>query len=195
MMESPVSKYALFEYLAGRANPLERKLTEEWLKNQENRELFYTWLMEWETRSPQFMPDQDRAIKQLLHRLETDIQLEVEKMDEVDETSVKINPRPLGKIWLIAASVILVASCGWWFRDSIVYKTYQTAYGQTTDVFLSDGSRVTLNSNSSLATPRFGFSSDIREVFLKGEAEFSVKHTADHKRFVVKTSDRFRLKF
>lgn len=192
-METPVSKYALFEYLAGRANPLERKQTDEWLKNPDNHELFYTWLLEWETRSPQFVPDQNLAIKHLLHRLETDMQFDSREPDDAVEPLVQTKERPLRKIWLIAASITLVASCGWWFRDTIQFKKYQTAYGQTANVYLSDGSRVSLNSNSILLAPRFGFGSKIREVFLTGEAEFSVKHTDDHKRFIVKTSDRFQV--
>ena len=191
-MESPVSKYALFEYLAGRANPLERKLTEEWLKNPDNHDAFYHWLMEWEARSPQFMPDQDQAIMQLLQRLDQDLHL-VKETEETDEPVARKGYAPFRKFWLIAASVILVASCGWWFRDKIQYKTYETAYGQTSGVYLPDGSHVNLNSNSSLTIPRFGFTGKVREVFLKGEAEFSVKHTPDNQRFVVKTSDTFQV--
>jgi len=191
-MESPVSKYALFEYLAGRANPLERKLTEEWLKNPVNHESFYAWLMEWEARSPQFMPDQDRAISHLLERVDQDLHISREA-EESDEPVEKGSYNPFRKFWLIAASVILVASCGWWFRDTIQYKTYETAYGQTSEVFLSDGSHVNLNSNSSLRIPRFGFSGKVREVLLKGEADFSVKHTIDNQRFVVKTSNTFQV--
>ncbi len=48
-------KYILFEYLSGRANPLERQLAEDWLKNTENTETFHQWLLEWEIRSPQFI--------------------------------------------------------------------------------------------------------------------------------------------
>ena len=191
-MESPVSKYALFEYLAGRANPLERKLTEEWLKNPVNHESFYARLMEWETRSPQFMPDHDQAIRELLERLDQDLDISQE-VEGADEPVEKVRYNPFRKFWLIAASVILVASCGWWFRDAIQYKTYQTAYGQTSEVFLSDGSHVNLNSNSSLRVPRFGFAGQVREVLLKGEADFSVKHTIDNQRFVVKTSNTFQV--
>jgi ferric-dicitrate binding protein FerR (iron transport regulator) len=190
-MESTISKYALFEYLAGRSNPLERKLMEEWLRNPANHESFYQWLLEWENRSPQFMPDQEQAIKLLLARLDTDVYEEENQDDAVQNETGK--GRQLRKFWLIAASIVLLTSCGWWFRESIQYKTYQTAYGKTANVYLEDGTRVSLNSNSLLIVPRFGFEGKVREVFLKGEAEFAVKHTPDHQRFVVKTSDTFQV--
>ncbi len=193
-MKTIISKYTLFEYLAGRANPLERQLVEDWIRNQENAEMFSQWLMEYETKSPQFIPDQDAAIKFLLHRLETDI----EPVAETSKSALK-NPGPRffstrsNSFWLMAASVTFFAGFGWWFREPLQYKTYQTAYGQTTDVFLEDGSRVALNSNSKLKIPRFGFDDEVRNVVLEGEAEFSVSHTIDNKRFVVKTSDQFQV--
>jgi len=193
-MKTIISKYTLFEYLAGRANPLERQLVEDWIRNQENAEMFSQWLMEYETKSPQFIPDQDAAIKFLLHRLETDI----EPVAETSKSALQ-NPGPRffstrsNSFWLMAASVTFFAGFGWWFREPLQYKTYQTAYGQTTDVFLEDGSRVALNSNSKLKIPRFGFDDEVRNVVLEGEAEFSVSHTIDNKRFVVKTSDQFQV--
>ncbi len=82
---------------------------------------------------------------------------------------------------------------GWFSRDSILYKTFETGYGKTTQIYLEDGSSVALNANSRLKIPRFGFYGDVRNVILDGEAEFSVSHTIDHKRFVVKTSDTFQV--
>ncbi|MCF2488155.1 FecR family protein [Dyadobacter sp. CY347] len=193
-MKKIISKYTLFEYLAGRANPLERQLVEDWIRDKDNTETFSQWLMEYETKSPQFVPDQDAAIKSLLHRLETDIV----PVAEPSRTALE-SARPnffsarSNSFWLMAASVTFVVGFGWWFREPLQYKTYQTAYGQTTDVYLEDGSRVALNSNSKLKVPRFGFDDEVRNVDLEGEAEFSVSHTIDNKRFVVKTSDNFQV--
>ncbi|TLV00876.1 FecR family protein [Dyadobacter luticola] len=193
-MKTPISKYTLFEYLSGRATPLERQLIEDWISREENTEIFYQWLMEFETKSPQYIPDQEAAIANLLRRLDSDLS----PMDGPQKVSAEQETRSLGLgpnrwLWLMAASIVLLVGCGWWFRDPIMYKTYQTAYGQTTDVYLEDGSKVALNSNSKLKIPRFGFYGDVRRVCLEGEAEFSVSHTIDNKRFVVKTSDKFRV--
>ncbi|WP_353721781.1 FecR domain-containing protein [Dyadobacter sp. 676] len=195
-MEKTISKYTLFEYLAGRANPLERQLVEDWIVRKQNLETFHQWLLEYETKSPQFVPDQDAALTNLLHRLDSGMEEVIEegKTEEVEEERLPSwFGRRSNRFWLVAASVTVLVSCGWWFRDPILYKSYQTAYGQTTDVYLEDGSRVALNSNSRLKVPRLGFWGDVREVSLGGEAEFSVSHTIDHKRFVVKTSDEFRV--
>ena len=193
-MKSTISKYALFEYLSGRSNPLEKQLAEEWIRQEENTDLFYQWLLEFETRSPQYVPDQENAVAQLMQRVEAN---GIEKVKSEAGVPAIFARRALKKSfrksWLIAASILLIGSCGWLFREPIQYKTYQTAYGQTTNIYLEDGSRVALNANSMLKIPRFGFGSKVRNVMLEGEAEFTVSHTIDHKRFVVKTSDSFQV--
>lgn len=190
-MNTTVTKYAVFEYLSGRANPLERQLVEDWLMNKDNEETFHQWLLEFEVRSPQFVPEQERAITALLGRLESTPDPQIPLNVDLTEKSVRYQGN--NHFWLIAASVILLMGCGWWFREPLRYKTYQTAYGQTTDIYLEDGSKVALNSNSILKVPRLGFDKGVREVLLQGEAEFMVSHTIDHKRFVVKTSDSFQV--
>ncbi|MHA4742516.1 FecR family protein [Dyadobacter sp. MSC1_007] len=193
-METIVSKHTLFEYLAGRANPLERQLVEDWIVQKQNAETFHHWLLEYETRCPQFLPDQEAALSNLLRRLDSGLEVHAEEQMLEDES--RRLPWLTGRsnrFWLVAASVTLLVSCGWWFREPLQYKSYQTAYGQTTDVYLEDGSRVALNSNSKLKVPRLGFNGTVREVLLEGEAEFSVSHTIDNKRFVVKTSDKFQV--
>ncbi|NIJ51668.1 FecR family protein [Dyadobacter arcticus] len=193
-MKKIISKYTLFEYLAGRTNPLERQLIEDWIAEKDNAETFHQWLLEYEMISPQYIPDQDKAIISLLQRLDSDIVPVEDSQKSIGETyGYSIFLHQKYRFWLIAASVILLVSCGWWFRDSLQYKSYQTAFGQTTDVYLEDGSMVSLNSNSCLKIPRFGFVGEVREVALAGEAEFSVSHTVDNKRFVVKTSKDFQV--
>ena len=72
-------------------------------------------------------------------------------------------------------------------RATFCIKTYQTTYGETTTLHLPDGSLVTLNANSALRLPRFGFGNHSREVHLAGEAYFSVHHLPDNQKFIVKT--------
>jgi transmembrane sensor len=194
-MKTIISKYTLFEYLSGRANPLERQLVEDWISEKDNAETFHQWLLEYEIKSPQFIPDQDVAIQYLLQRLDSDTQdIENRELPVVEERQpVMVTHNHKSRFWFIAASVTVLIGCGWWFRDPIQYKSFQTAYGQTTDVYLEDGTRVALNSNSTLKIPRLGFGQEVREVMLEGEAEFSVSHTIDNKRFVVKTSDEFQV--
>lgn len=60
-------------------------------------------------------------------------------------------------------------------------------YGKTSEVTLPDGTRVWLNAGSRLIYPGF-FPDKTREVFLAGEAFFSVRHDT-RRPFVVKTAD------
>lgn len=193
-MKASISKYVLFEYLSGRSNPLERQLAEEWIKKEENSDIFYEWVLEYETRSPQFIPDKENAIEFLMQRIHTDID-EVSNKNGIQsaDNQYLFGSNAFMRFLFVAASILLIGSCGWWFREPIQYKTYQTGYGQTTDLYLEDGSRVALNANSILKIPRFGFNNDVREVLLEGEGEFTISHTIDNKRFIVKTSDNFQV--
>ena len=60
-------------------------------------------------------------------------------------------------------------------------------YGKTSEVLLSDGTKVFLNAGSRLVYPEI-FKGKTREVFLIGEAFFDVKHDKDHP-FIVQLSD------
>lgn len=66
---------------------------------------------------------------------------------------------------------------------------YETAFGTMRTVQLPDNSTVTLNGNSRICFSESWNESEIREVWLEGEAFFSVMHTADHKKFVVHTNN------
>ena len=60
-------------------------------------------------------------------------------------------------------------------------------YGKTSEVMLSDGTKVFLNAGSRLVYPE-NFSGKKREVFLVGEAFFDVNHDPSHP-FIVQVSD------
>jgi len=70
---------------------------------------------------------------------------------------------------------------------------YATGNGQTREVQLPDGSTVTLNANSTLRHAAVWRPNVPREVWLNGEAYFSVKHLANHQRFRVHTSGNFNV--
>ena len=75
-----------------------------------------------------------------------------------------------------------------WQRPDDRYLTATTNYGETREVSLPDGSKVTLNANSELRYSSFAEDDTHREVWLDGEAFFSVTHTTDDKKFLVHTS-------
>ncbi|AWW30883.1 hypothetical protein DN752_12515 [Echinicola strongylocentroti] len=72
-------------------------------------------------------------------------------------------------------------------EQMVVYMENSTPRGQKSTVNLSDGSTVSLNSNSKITYEK-GFGKDIREIYLEGEAYFDVAHDEDRP-FVVHTGN------
>ncbi len=90
-------------------------------------------------------------------------------------------------VFSITASILLLISVGFYITFlSTSYITHKTAYGETLDLKLKDGTSVTLNSNSSISYS----SNDVRKVWLKGEAYFKVnKKETTNAKFWVNTND------
>lgn len=190
-MKNQVSKETLFNYFAGGATALQKQLIDEWAKDDSNREFFFECLALWESQNPQFMADTNEALKRHQQRIIN------QPTNESLETLGEPITHWLKPFWfrsLIAASVgIVLLLSGLFFKDNIRFKTYSTTFGETRLVTLTDGSQVTLNANSSLRVPRFGFGEKTREVVLLGEADFSIKHLPNHQHFVVQTNKNFEV--
>jgi ferric-dicitrate binding protein FerR (iron transport regulator) len=67
---------------------------------------------------------------------------------------------------------------------------HSTAYGQIKTLRLPDGSVVTLNANSIIRYAPDWKENQPREVWLEGEAFFSVVHTSNHQKFQVRTASQ-----
>lgn len=187
-MESPISKSIVFSYLAGNATPIEVQLVEEWIKNPDHYDQFCFLLLEWERKHTLLTPDPEQALRRFRSRLTGQV------AEPVSDPQPNPRPRLPYTRWLtVAACLALVLAAGWLFRHDVVYKTVRTPFGVVSNHVLPDGSQVTLNANSSLRFPRFGFGEAVREVWLEGEAEFSVVHTATDQRFVVKTPKNLQI--
>lgn len=72
-------------------------------------------------------------------------------------------------------------------NNALAFNTVRVPYGKRTQIVLTDGTKVWLNSGSSLLYPT-QFDGSIREVFLTGEAAFDVAHDKT-KPFFVKTKE------
>ncbi|GLU55873.1 FecR family protein [Dyadobacter frigoris] len=98
------------------------------------------------------------------------------------------------KFWMKAAAavaILCVAFTGYFYKR-VQSQTYRTAFGESRRLLLPDGSLVTLNANSNLrVSDRWGVAKE-REVWMEGEAFFSVsklKKSGIPVKFVVHTPD------
>jgi transmembrane sensor len=95
--------------------------------------------------------------------------------------------------WIkIAASIVLIlglTSTVYFYQKNDI-STYQSAYGESREVKLPDGSIVKLNANSTLKISNDWSNEHTREVWLKGEAFFSVteKQNQGNAKFIVHTN-------
>jgi ferric-dicitrate binding protein FerR (iron transport regulator) len=97
--------------------------------------------------------------------------------------------KPRNIKWWAAAAIILLTSIGVWQYIRTTNKlTIQTAYGETRQEVLPDGSQVMLNANTTLDYKKWKDGTD-REVWVKGEAFFHVKKTAQKNKFIVHTGN------
>ncbi len=149
-------------------------------------------------------PTQD---EQLLHWLDEDFshyeELEKEHrlynallMADEPVTSTKQDKNKILHLWKQVASyaavVLLFFGVGYWFANPDIidereaFTTIEVPAGQRTNLTLSDGTQITLNSLSKLKYPQ-SFGGSLREVELTGEGYFKVKHDSEHP-FVVNTN-------
>jgi ferric-dicitrate binding protein FerR (iron transport regulator) len=89
--------------------------------------------------------------------------------------------------WAVAAAIIFLTSIGvWQYIRTSAKLVMQTAFGETRQEVLPDGSEVMLNANTTLDYRKWKEGTD-REVWVNGEAFFHVKKTAQKTRFIVHT--------
>lgn len=190
-----LSKNILFEHFAGRTSPLQKKMIADWLRNPENQEIYYRWLEDYENDFPQIMADKESAKAFFFQKIASETINDIETSIN-EEIIIEKNIWQLSWFrWTSVAVILLISGFTLYFqKDQLIYQNYHTAYGETQTIDLPDGSKVTLNANSTLKHKRFNFEKETtREVFLDGEAEFSVKHKTDNQRFIVRTSQKLEV--
>ncbi len=97
------------------------------------------------------------------------------------------------RYWAVAASIVVLSVVGYQFFNAT--KTAQllkveTVYGESKTVKLPDGSVVMLNGNSTIEYQADMEAQALRVVSLNGQAFFSVKHTQNNQKFVVKINEQ-----
>jgi transmembrane sensor len=96
----------------------------------------------------------------------------------------------ISRAWYTAAAILsllaIVAFVFFWNRNTMLQ--YRTSYGETRLIRLPDSSTVILNSNSSIKLFSHWNDQQDREIWLEGEAYFSVLHKRNNQRFRVSTA-------
>ena len=118
-----------------------------------------------------------------------------------DEVKVRPMRAYLGRIYRVAAAVIIIAGAGLLIKQLGTRATAQTIvsskFGEVKTIVLADNSEITLNGNSSVSYKNnWQDSTASREVWIKGEAYFNVKHLnkdtthiRPYERFIVHSDD------
>ena len=183
---SDEEKIALVNYLTGHFTSTDSAALKEWLeKNENNKILFDQFVSIWQTNS--------------FKNISSQIQLE-EAWNELN-SRLKKNKNPLNISWIelirIAAVFVIalfIGALGYYLlsknsssTSGNQYVEYISPLGSRSFVQLSDGSKVWLNSGSTLKYHR-SYGINNRELLLSGEAFFEVEKNKNLP-FIVKTSE------
>jgi len=184
-MENSVDKHILFENFSGRSTPLRKQQIEDWLRDPGNIECYYEWLDEWERTNSLFTPDTATTLNNITGHQQTSPQ-------PVPSTS---RPKTLIRFRLIAAAIATIAliTAIYALKNIFLYRSMSTAYGETRSIILPDGSLVSMNANTTVRYSRFGFGKNNRDVFLSGEADFTVTHSGSQP-FTVNTDKDLKVR-
>ena len=204
-MERMVSKELVIKFLAGESTEAESLLIDQWLnKKAENKEYFdeieFLWRASGINREIS-EEDKKNDWETILGRIgKTNEYHALKSRDKQAETHTasSIKSRDiLNKFLKIAAIFILAFSFSWatfYFLNkrpgtgSLAYNQIITTRGQKSQIILSDGTKVWLNSETIFKYPT-AFNENQREVFLEGEAFFEVQKKDNKSPFLVNTAD------
>ena len=204
-MNRPVNKQLIIKYLLGETSEEESFLVNQWLnKNEENKKYFNEIAFVWKTSGiaqniEQEDVEKDREIFiQKIGALPDEKNI---KSTESGRRSLKIFRSSTGAKyyqWLRIAAIFIFAFCLSWTvfyfvnrkpdTGSHAYNQIITTKGQKSQIILSDGTKVWLNSETTLKYPS-AFNGEKREVILIGEAFFEVQKKDNKIPFIVKTSE------
>lgn len=184
-MSTKIDKAILFKYFSGMTTPLENAGISQWLEEDGSEELFYFYLETWERQNPQYLPDKKQVFEKFNGKLESTESISSQQINRSHfQRGMTSNRKWMG----VAAAVLLIMGLVIVGREQIFYKNYATQYGETMTLVLSDESRVVLNANTYLKVPRWLRLSKDREVWMNGEAFFTVSKKDDGKKFIVHTN-------
>jgi ferric-dicitrate binding protein FerR (iron transport regulator) len=185
-------------FISGNADEEQRQMLNEWMnRHPDNRKLVRELKEIWQSTPPEeFDVDVQAAWREFQNRKGVSTSHEFKKLGNIPgKTSKKL------LYAMRVAAVVLVSLFAGIFvhytltatqdteqvSDFYLMQTLETEKGEKARVTFSDGSRVVLNSASSVRFPQ-EFHGTKREVYLEGEAYFEVAHDPEHP-FIVYAQD------
>ncbi len=188
-MKGDLFENIIKKFLEGNATPHEKRMLSNWLKEDPRREeIFYFQVSKRENEGLQYLPETDSKIEAYEKFL-----IGQKRISEVGFNKYQNDPVhsiSFNRNWWWAAAVTLLLSASFFFlNDSFFYKTYTTQNGMIRSVTLQDGSKVTLNANSSIKVPRGFVGNESRGIWIKGEAFFEVTRKSKRMKFIVHTDN------
>jgi ferric-dicitrate binding protein FerR (iron transport regulator) len=200
-----VNKEKIIKFLLGETSKEESRLVNQWLnENDENKKYFDEIAFVWKTSGiAQNIEQKD---------VEKDRKIFIQKIGALPDEKTMKSPEPVRRNlqlfrsstgakyyqWLRIAAIFILAFCLSWTvfyfanrkpdTGSLAYNQIITTKGQKSQIILSDGTKVWLNSETTLKYSS-AFNEKKREVFLEGEAFFEVQKKGNKIPFIVKTSE------
>jgi ferric-dicitrate binding protein FerR (iron transport regulator) len=180
-MESPIPEHLIIRYLSREATSSEQEALFDWVAADErHQQLFHEWVAAWEQKLPY---NKAFHLSPALEKLNRRIDAYDQALTEPSEA------RTISLTWWkLAASLALFITAGlgiYFYAFHSASQLREVAYsvsrttGEQQAVTLADGTVVTLNTNSLLRYPT-AFAGATREVYLEGEAFFSVARDEAH---------------
>jgi transmembrane sensor len=190
-MPPPVTYEACVRYVRGEATLAEARAVRAWLADPANEAQAQAWMSRSVDEATPAAPAPATTYDYNYAQMRANLYARM----GVDRSPPNVRRWPR---WAAAAALVgAVVGATWlWPRPAVPQLAtayYATDYGQTRVVQLPDGSAVTLNAHSSVRYAAPAHAPAPREVWLDGEAFFSVKHLPDNQRFVVHTTAGFRV--
>ena len=144
----------------------------------------------WEQRAktePELVPLMEEAKKLVLALASQVSEADIRQAYQELQTQLPVKEaatiplRPKGRTWIrwagVAATFLVLVSGLWfWQTRPAPMLLQETAFGEIQTVWLPDSSQIELNANSSLRYATDWTGTNIREVWLEGEAYFDVTH-------------------
>lgn len=184
-MEKDKIEQLIVKLFSGEISPEEQSQLEEWYASSGKNAAFTEHLSR---------EGKDELEKKLLNEIDFKIRINEERatQNQAGKNAHRSSGFPWIKIAAAVTAVLLFAALTY-YSTRLQSIHYATSYGEIIEVILPDSSHVIMNGNSTLTMAKTWPSHQSREVYLEGEAIFSVRKSKDHQKFIVHTSDEFNV--